>query len=96
MATHEGIFTADDAGDPQLVGDSRDDFMGFTVIGAKTFLASGHPAPGSDLPANHGLIKSTDAGKSWQTSSLKGEADFHSLDSAQGPIYGYDSTNGLP
>ncbi|MEU2233527.1 hypothetical protein [Streptomyces vietnamensis] len=45
MAAHEGIFTPDDAGDPQLVGDSRDDFMGFTVIDANTFLASGHPAP---------------------------------------------------
>lgn len=95
VATHEGIFTPDGAGSPQLVGDSKDDFMGFTVAGAKTFLASGHPAPGSDQPADHGLIKSTDAGKSWKSASLKGEADFHSLDHANGVIYGYDSTRGL-
>ncbi|MET9955429.1 F510_1955 family glycosylhydrolase [Streptomyces sp. NPDC006339] len=95
VATHEGIYTADDKGSPQLVGNSRDDFMGFTVTGAKTFLASGHPAPGSDQPDNHGLIKSTDAGKSWKTASLKGEADFHSLDHAKGITYGYDSTGGL-
>ncbi|WP_137990799.1 F510_1955 family glycosylhydrolase [Streptomyces vilmorinianum] len=95
VATHEGIFTADDTGSPRLVGDSRDDFMGFTVAGARTFLASGHPAPGSDQPADHGLIKSTDAGRSWKSASLKGEADFHSLDHAKGVIYGYDSTRGL-
>ncbi|MDT9693589.1 exo-alpha-sialidase [Streptomyces sp. P9(2023)] len=95
VATHEGIYTADDKGSPQLVGESRDDFMGFTVTGAKTFLASGHPAPGSDQPGNHGLIKSTEAGKSWRTASLKGEADFHSLDHAKGTTYGYDSTGGL-
>ncbi|MET9378268.1 F510_1955 family glycosylhydrolase [Streptomyces sp. NPDC002992] len=95
VATHEGIFTSDEAGSPRLVGDSRDDFMGFTVAGAKTFLASGHPAPGSGQPADHGLIKSTDAGKSWKSASLKGEADFHSLDHAKGVIYGYDSTRGL-
>ncbi|MFF8605666.1 F510_1955 family glycosylhydrolase [Streptomyces sp. NPDC015346] len=95
VATHEGIFTPDGTGSPRLVGDSRDDFMGFTVAGPKTFLASGHPAPGSDQPADHGLIKSTDAGKSWKTASLKGQADFHSLDHAKGVIYGYDSTRGL-
>ncbi|MET9799611.1 hypothetical protein [Streptomyces sp. NPDC006368] len=33
---------------------------------------------------NLGLIKSTDAGKSWQTTSLKGEADFHALEHAKG------------
>lgn len=95
VATHEGIFTPDNGGGPQLVGDSRDDFMGFTVAGAKTFLASGHPAPGSNQPDNHGLIKSTDAGETWKTASLKGEADFHSLDYAKGVIYGYDGTGGV-
>ncbi|MFF4871450.1 F510_1955 family glycosylhydrolase [Streptomyces sp. NPDC000961] len=95
VATHEGIFTPDRAGSPQLIGDSKDDFMGFTVAGTKTFLASGHPAPDSDQPADHGLIKSTDAGRSWKSVSLKGEADFHSLDHAKGVTYGYDSTRGL-
>ncbi|MBC2905400.1 F510_1955 family glycosylhydrolase [Streptomyces cupreus] len=93
VATHDGLFTPDGKGEPQLVGDSRDDFMGFTVAGPKTFLASGHPAA-ADEPPHHGLIESRDAGKTWKTRSLKGEADFHALDVAHNTIYGYDSANG--
>ncbi|MEV4334277.1 hypothetical protein AB0K02_27730 [Streptomyces sp. NPDC049597] len=50
VATHEGIFTPGKDGKAQLVGDSKDDFMGFAVAKAKTFLASGHPAPAATLP----------------------------------------------
>ncbi|MFF6829120.1 F510_1955 family glycosylhydrolase [Streptomyces longwoodensis] len=95
VATHDGIYTPGKDGTAQLVGDSRDDFMGFTVAKAKTFLASGHPAPGTSGPAHRGLIESTDSGKTWKTRSLAGEADFHALDYAHDTIYGYDSTNGL-
>ncbi|MFJ3658738.1 hypothetical protein ACIPPR_36225 [Streptomyces nigra] len=42
--------------------------MGFTVIGARTFLGSGHPAEGSGGHANRGLIESTDSGKTWKAS----------------------------
>ncbi|MEU0684439.1 F510_1955 family glycosylhydrolase [Streptomyces albogriseolus] len=95
VATHEGLFTPGKGGTAQRVGDSQDDFMGFTVAKANTFLASGHPAPGADGPSNRGLIESTDAGKTWKTRSLAGEADFHALDYADRTIYGYDSTSGL-
>ncbi|WP_149830738.1 F510_1955 family glycosylhydrolase [Streptomyces tailanensis] len=95
VATHEGLFTPGKGGTAQRVGDSEDDFMGFTVAGANTFLASGHPALGAGGPGNRGLIESTDAGKTWKTRSLAGEADFHALDYADGTIYGYDSTGGL-
>ncbi|OAH12793.1 F510_1955 family glycosylhydrolase [Streptomyces jeddahensis] len=95
VATHEGIYTPDANGKPKLVGDSKDDFMGFTVAQDKTFYASGHPASGSDGPGNKGLIKSTDAGKTWKSLSLSGESDFHALDYAHGTVYGYDATNGL-
>ncbi|MGW3565502.1 F510_1955 family glycosylhydrolase [Streptomyces sp. NPDC000941] len=95
VATHEGIFTPGRGKEAQRVGDSKDDFMGFTVAKAKTFLASGHPAPGTDAPANRGLIESADSGKSWKTRSLAGKVDFHALDYAGGTIYGLDSTNGL-
>jgi photosystem II stability/assembly factor-like uncharacterized protein len=91
VATHEGVYTPDAEGEPQLVGDSKDDFMGFTVAGDKTFYASGHPTSGG----NKGLIKSTDAGQTWKELSLSGESDFHALESAHGTVYGYDSTNGL-
>lgn len=95
VATHEGVYTPDAKGRPTLVGDSRDDFMGFTVAGAKTFFASGHPSTGDNGPSNKGLIKSTDAGKSWQALSLSSVSDFHALDYAHDTVYGYDATNGL-
>ncbi|MFC8094858.1 F510_1955 family glycosylhydrolase [Streptomyces sp. NPDC057301] len=91
VATHEGVYTPGTKGEPDLVGDSKDDFMGFTVAGDKTFYASGHPTSGG----NKGLIKSTDAGKTWKSLSLSGESDFHALDFAHGTVYGYDATNGL-
>jgi photosystem II stability/assembly factor-like uncharacterized protein len=95
VATHNGIYTPDGEGRPQLVGDRKDDFMGFTIAADGSFLASGHPAPGRDAPANLGLIRSTDTGRTWKDESLSGEVDFHSLDEAHGSVYGYDSTNGL-
>ncbi|MET8405200.1 F510_1955 family glycosylhydrolase [Streptomyces sp900116325] len=95
VATHEGIYTPDPEGRPKLVGKSKDDFMGFTVAQDKTFYASGHPASGAPGPGNKGLIKSTDAGRTWTSLSLSGKSDFHALDYARGVLYGYDATNGL-
>lgn len=94
VATHEGVYTPDAQGRPTLVGGNKDDFMGFTVAGKKTFLASGHPGAGGDGPGNKGLIKSTDAGRSWKSLSLAGESDLHALEYAHGTVYGYDSTHG--
>ncbi|MEX0172930.1 F510_1955 family glycosylhydrolase [Streptomyces sp. LMG1-1-1.1] len=96
VATHEGLRTAGADGRPVPVGDRQDDFMGFTVTPSGTFLASGHPAPGSGGPADLGLVASTDSGRSWQEKSLGGEVDFHALDAApDATVYGYDSANGL-
>ncbi|MFI9151640.1 F510_1955 family glycosylhydrolase [Streptomyces sp. NPDC053367] len=91
VATHEGVYTPDAQGEPELVGDSKDDFMGFTVAGDKTFYASGHPTSGGDK----GLVRSTDAGRTWTSLSLSGESDFHALDFAGGTVYGYDAGQGL-
>ncbi|WP_307714993.1 hypothetical protein [Streptomyces sp. V4I23] len=79
VATHEGDIAVADDGSSQRVSDTAD-YMGFTIAGPKTFLGSGHPAEGSGDHANRGLIKSTDAGKTWKTLSLDGEVDFHALD----------------
>ncbi|MFE9044789.1 F510_1955 family glycosylhydrolase [Streptomyces sp. NPDC007818] len=95
VATHEGIHSPGAGGAPVLVGVRRDDFMGFTVAADGTFLAGGHPAPGSGGPANLGLVTSADSGRTWTERSLVGEVDFHSLDTAPGgAVYGYDSTAG--
>ncbi|MET9346610.1 F510_1955 family glycosylhydrolase [Streptomyces termitum] len=91
VATHQGLHSPGPDGRPVLVGDRRDDFMGFTIAPDGTFLASGHPPPGGDGPADLGLIASTDSGRSWREKSLAGEVDFHSLDTSGGTVYGYDS-----
>jgi photosystem II stability/assembly factor-like uncharacterized protein len=94
VATHHGVLSVDEEGAAERVSDEAD-YMGFTIKGPGTFLGSGHPAPGSDEPGNRGLIESTDAGRTWETLSLGGEADFHALEYAYNTVYGYDSTNGL-
>jgi photosystem II stability/assembly factor-like uncharacterized protein len=94
VATHEGLFVLDENGSAELVGESRQDIMGFTVIGPDHFLASGHPAPGQDAPASLGLIESTDGGLTWDSVLLNGEADFHALRYAHDTVYGFDSVTG--
>jgi photosystem II stability/assembly factor-like uncharacterized protein len=92
--THHGLFRIPKTGEPSLAGKHVQDFMGFAVVGKRHFLASGHPGPGQGGPPSVGLIESTDGGRSWKTLSLSGEADFHSLDSADGTIYGLNAHNG--
>lgn len=94
VATHEGVIAVADDGTAQRVGDKAD-YTGFTVIGPKTFLGSGHPAEDSGDHGNRGLLQSTDSGKTWKTLSLGGTTDFHSLEFAHGTVCGYDSTRGV-
>ncbi|WP_333893214.1 F510_1955 family glycosylhydrolase [Mycolicibacterium gadium] len=90
--THYGVYRLADERDPELVGDIVQDFMGFTVAGPDHFLGSGHPGEDDrDHPPNLGLIESTNGGQSWTSLSMKGEADFHSLDYRHGIVYGLDS-----
>jgi photosystem II stability/assembly factor-like uncharacterized protein len=97
IATHYGTFRLDKDKKVERVGASHQDTMGFTVAGADRFLGSGHP----DLdgirqgkPPRLGLIESTDAGATWRSLSLSGEADFHGLAFAHGRVYGWDSGSG--
>ncbi|MER6623006.1 F510_1955 family glycosylhydrolase [Streptomyces sp. NPDC000931] len=94
-AGHHGVFRLD-GGTATRVADRYQDTMGFTVTGPSTFLASGHPAPADHdaRPPHLGLIRSTDAGRTWQTLSAEGEADFHSLVQAGDVLYGFDSQSG--
>jgi hypothetical protein len=90
--THYGVYKFGSNGDPELVGDVVQDFMGFTVAGPNDFLGSGHPGEENHgHPPNLGLIESTDGGQSWHSVSLNGETDFHSLDYRHGIVYGLDS-----
>ncbi len=86
--SHYGLIRFPQQGKPSRVGDLVQDFMGFTVVGPNHYLASGHPGSGQDGPSNVGLIESTDGGRSWQTRSLAGQADFHVLKARHGLVYG--------
>lgn len=97
VATHLGLFEV--VGDEiRRVGDATHDLMGFTAAGPDDLLASGHPDLRVDRlivdgkPPLLGLVRSSD-GRTWESLSLLGEADFHSLEAAHGSVYGYDSTH---
>jgi photosystem II stability/assembly factor-like uncharacterized protein len=97
VATHNGTFRIPEEGPAERVGDSYQDTMGFTVAGPDQFYGSGHPDV-ADMregqPGLLGLIESTDAGETWESVSLSGEVDFHSLAFAHDKLYGLDATSG--
>ena len=99
-ATHYGLFRIPENGKAVRMSEAVQDTMGFTVVGPNHFLGSGHPdANDSRLraagkPPLLGLIESTDGGRTWNSLSLLGEADFHSLVAAHDLVYGYDATGG--
>jgi hypothetical protein len=95
VATHTGLFrAAPGERRAKRIGDRRQDTMGFTVVGPDRFLGSGHPDLRDDLPPLLGLIRSGDAGRSWQPVSLLGEADFHVLRASGQRVYGVNSADG--
>lgn len=65
--------------------------MGFTVVGPRRFLGSGHPDGRDNLPPFLGLIESRDAGQTWKPLSLQGRVDFHVLEAAGKQVYGFGS-----
>ncbi|MFD4247345.1 WD40/YVTN/BNR-like repeat-containing protein [Streptomyces sp. NPDC058525] len=66
-AGHLGVFRLGTTGAVRIA-DRYQDTMGFTVTGPRTFLASGHPSPVDPTATSPhlGLIRSTDAGATWE------------------------------
>jgi hypothetical protein len=92
VATHTGLFRIPPGQErAKRVADRFQDTMGFTVTGPDRFLGSGHPDGREDLPPFLGLIRSTDAGRTWKPVSLLGKRDFHVLEAAGSRVYGYGS-----
>ncbi|MFC4111046.1 F510_1955 family glycosylhydrolase [Nonomuraea zeae] len=94
VAGHYGLFKITSPTAATRVADRDQDHMGFTIMGPKTFLASGHPSAedaSAERPPHLGLIKSTDSGLTWKTISEDGSADFHSIQPAGDNLYAYDS-----
>ncbi|QGQ44470.1 F510_1955 family glycosylhydrolase [Metabacillus sediminilitoris] len=58
--------------------ENNHDYMGFQAID-EGFYSSGHPEQGSNLKNPLGLIKSSDAGRSFKKLAFYGETDFHYL-----------------
>ncbi len=95
IATHGGLFRAPRGQrSAKRVGDSAQDVMGFTVVGPDRFLGSGHPDPSAGGPTDLGLIRTTSAGRNWDTVSLGGRADFHVLRAAGQVVYGFNGMTG--
>jgi hypothetical protein len=93
LATHTGMFELPDgAAKAKRIGDKHQDTMGFSLVEPGLFFGSGHPDARDNSPPHLGLIKSTDRGRSWQSVSLLGEADFHVLRARGNYVYGYDTT----
>lgn len=91
LATHDGLF--DMTKRPAAKIGATNDLMGFTAGPDHGVLyASGHPGEGSDLANPIGLIRSTDAGKTWEKLSRQGESDFHALTATKSGIIGFDGS----
>ena len=84
VATHTGLARIRLGANPEWVGASRFDLMGFTVSPADPGMlyASGHPDLVTYRREGHGnlgLLLSRDGGRTWQSVALKGQTDFHAL-----------------
>ena len=89
LATHDGLF--DITKQPAAKIGPTNDLMGFTGgTDHGVLYASGHPGEGSDLANPLGLIRSTDAGRTWEKLSRQGESDFHALTATKSGIVGFD------
>jgi len=79
IATHHGLLVLVNDIDLYAVGESKDDYMGFSpnLKDAKVFFSSGHPEEGGNI----GFQQSTDGGFTWKkvSNGLGGPVDFHGM-----------------
>ena len=99
LGTHTGVYTLGEDGTVTgPVGGNDLDVMGLTATG-DTLYASGHP--GSTTPTelgapNLGIIRSSNAGRSWEPVAFTGQEDFHVLTvTGDGNLYGIGSSRPL-
>lgn len=102
MGTNTGLFRVPKAGGkPAKVTGTLKTSQGEGAVseslvarftGPDALIASGHPSGDSSLPPALGLIRSQDAGKTWESVSELGKSDFHALSRAGdllvAPLYG--------
>lgn len=97
LGTHNGLYTLTENGTlAGPVGGNDFDAMGLAGGGDSLF-ASGHPGP--TTPArfgahNLGIIRSTDAGITWEPVAFTGQEDFHVLTATgDGALFGMGSSS---
>lgn len=95
LGTHTGLYTLSEAGSVTgPLGGADFDAMGLAAAGGILY-ASGHPGPTTpaELGTPHlGLIRSVDAGATWEPVAFAGQEDFHVLTAApDGSIYAIGS-----
>ncbi|MBI2077117.1 MAG: hypothetical protein HYT80_01920 [Euryarchaeota archaeon] len=96
VATHHGLFVAENDTEWAAVTQEPFDMMGFTMHprDGRIMYASGHPGRVGQGWAV-GVVQSTDAGRTWTTLALKNEVDFHAMameageGSSNDTIYGF-------
>lgn len=93
IGTHEGLWKQEPDQEPQVLSDDDFDVMGLTSDGER-WLASGHPGPDMEAPADLGLGESNDGGKTWSAVSLGGTVDFHRLVAAGATVMGISASDG--
>jgi photosystem II stability/assembly factor-like uncharacterized protein len=79
IATHHGLLLLQNEKELYQVGNSKDDYMGFSPhpTNAKVFFSSGHPSFGGNI----GFQRTEDGGFTWKKISdgVNGPVDFHAM-----------------
>ncbi|MFG6278018.1 F510_1955 family glycosylhydrolase [Microbacterium sp. 5K110] len=96
LGAHTGLYTLTAAGVlAGPVGGNDFDAMGLTAHG-DTLYASGHPGPATPTELgehNLGIVRSIDAGATWEPVAFTGQEDFHVLTATAEAIYGIGSSS---
>jgi len=101
LSTNRGLYRVQPNAQPRRVAGRLETSRGSGTIsgqlvvsfaGPGEMLGSGHPPIESGLPPALGLIRSTDGGRTWESLSELGAADFHVLEESEdrlvGALYG--------
>ena len=92
LASHTGVLRVDESGEATRVADRSQDTKAFTVTGPDEFLAGGHPDLREGGGPRLGLLRSTDAARTWKAVSLVGRSDLHAIVAAHELVYASDAT----
>jgi hypothetical protein len=88
LGTGLGLFRMEPGGQRaarvvgQLDGGQVSSNLVIRYAGPGELIASGHPEGGGSLPENVGLMRSRDAGETWESVAELGESDYHILQAA--------------